>query len=59
MVNQHTQGEKKLCTKTEGKNIIHLFTGYEWNSSFIQAEARTIPRGLTLNKYYYNYTYLL
>ena len=27
-------------------DIIHLLTGCEWNSSFIQAEARTLPRGL-------------
>ena len=27
-------------------DIVHLFTGCEWNSSFIQAEAGTIPRGL-------------
>ena len=26
--------------------IIHLFTGGEWNSSFIQAEAGTIPQWL-------------
>ena len=25
---------------------IHLFTGYVWNSSFIQAETGTIPREL-------------
>ena len=25
---------------------LHLFTGCKWNSSFIQAEAGTIPRGL-------------
>ena len=27
-------------------NIVHLLTGCEWNSCFIQAEAETIPRGL-------------
>ena len=31
-------------------NITHLFTGREWNSSFIQAEAGTIPRGLALGE---------
>ena len=51
MVNQQTQEKNRLCAKTQGKNIIHLFTGCEWNSSFIQAEARNIPYGLTLNKY--------
>ena len=25
---------------------LHLFTGCEWNSSFIQPKAGTIPRGL-------------
>ena len=27
-------------------NIIHFFTNCEWNSSFIQSEAGTIPRRL-------------
>ena len=29
-------------------NNIHLFTGCEWNSSYIQAEAGTIPKGNSL-----------
>ena len=35
----------KHQTKPDLSNI-HLFTGCEWNSSFIQTEAGTFPRGI-------------